>query len=42
MTVEVSERAEKIKHPELYDGGWSEKTEKEKNGLIILRNGKRI
>ena len=37
---EVSERAEK--HPELYDSGWSEKTETEKNGLIILRNGKRI
>lgn len=31
---EVSEHAEKIKHPELYDSGWSEKTEKEKNGLI--------
>ena len=26
--------AEKIKHPELYDSGWSEKTEKAKNGLI--------
>lgn len=24
---EVSERAEKIKHPELCDSGWSEKTE---------------
>lgn len=38
---EVSGCAEK-KHPELYDSGWSEKTETEKNGLIILRNGKRI
>lgn len=31
---EVSKRAEKIKHPELYDSGWSEKTEKEKMALL--------
>lgn len=31
---EVSKRAEKIKHPELYDSGWSEKTEKEKMVLL--------
>lgn len=26
----------------IIDSGWSEKTETEKNGLILLRNGKRI
>lgn len=31
---EVSERAEKLKYPELYDSRWSEKTEKEKMVLL--------
>lgn len=31
---EVSERAEKLKYPELYDSRWSEKTEKEKKVLL--------
>ena len=34
-TAQVAEHADKLRHPEKYDAGWTRKTDRQREGLLI-------